>query len=131
MVMATTSSTATAAPTRPSSARVTTPSSGIPGDGSDVVEGGTGSDNIVFNGSGGNEIMAATANFGRVSFTRNLGSIVMDLNGVEAIDVNALGGTDSITVNDIAGTDLRRVNVDLAGALGGSAGDGAGRHGDR
>ncbi len=54
---------------------------------------------MVFNGAGGNEIMAATANFGRVSFTRNLGGIVMDLNGVEAIDVNALGGTDSVTVN--------------------------------
>jgi hypothetical protein len=96
-----------------------------PGDGSDVVEGGTGFDKMVFNGNGGNEIMAATNNFGRVSFTRNLGGIVMDLNDVEAIDVNALGGTDSVTVFNVAGTDLRRVNVDLAGALGGSAGDGA------
>ena len=79
---------------------------------------------MVFNGAGGNEIMAATANFGRVSFTRNLGGIVMDLNGVEAIDVNALGGTDSVTVNDVSGTDLQRVNVDLAAALGGSTSDG-------
>jgi hypothetical protein len=94
-----------------------------PGDGSDVVEGGAGSDKLVFNGSGGNEIMAATPNFGRVSFTRNLGGIVMDLDGVEAIDVNALGGTDSVTVNDQSGTDLRRVNVDLAAALGGSTAD--------
>ncbi len=78
---------------------------------------------MVFNGADGNEIMAATANFGRVSFTRNLGGIVMDLNDVEAIDVNALGGTDSVTVTDMTGTDLRRVDVDLAGALGGSTGD--------
>ena len=78
------------------------------GDGSDVIEGGKGSDTMVFNGAGGNEIMAATASFGRVSFTRNLGGIVMDLNDVEAIDVNALGGTDSVTVNDVTGTDLRR-----------------------
>ena len=69
-----------------------------PGDGSDVIEGGKGFDKMVFNGAGGNEIMAATNNFGRVSFTRNLGGIVMDLNDVEAIDVNALGGTDSVTV---------------------------------
>jgi len=96
-----------------------------PGDGSDVVEGGAGFDKMVFNGAGGNEIMAATANFGRVSFTRNLGNIVMDLNDVETIDVNALGGTDSVTVTNMSGTDLRRVNVDLAGALGGSASDGA------
>ncbi len=96
-----------------------------PGDGSDVVEGGTGFDKMVFNGNGGNEIMAATNDFGRVSFTRNLGGIVMDLNDVEAIDVNALGGTDSVTVFNVAGTDLRRVNIDLAGALGGSTSDGA------
>jgi hypothetical protein len=95
-----------------------------PGDGSDVVEGGRGSDTLVFNGSGGNEIMAATAVFGRVAFTRNLGTIVMDLNGIEAIDVNALGGTDAITVNNMTGTDVERVDVDLAGALGGSAADG-------
>ena len=100
-----------------------------PGDGSDVVEGGAGFDKMVFNGSGGDEIMAATANFGRVSFTRNLGGIVMDLNDVEAIDVNALGGTDSVTVNDVSGTDLRRVNVDLAAALGGSTSRRQGRHG--
>ena len=96
-----------------------------PGDGSDVVEGGRGSDAMVFNGAGGNEIMAATAFFGRVEFTRNLGGILMDLNGIESIDVNALGGTDSVTVSDMSGTDLRRVNVDLAGSLGGSSGDGA------
>ena len=95
-----------------------------PGDGSDVVEGGAGFDNLVFNGAGGNEIMAATASGGRVLFTRNLGVIVMDLNEVEAIDVRALGGTDTVTVNDVSGTDLTRVDVDLAEALGGSASDG-------
>ena len=95
-----------------------------PGDGSDVVEGQAGSDTLVFNGSGGNEIMAATAFFGRVEFTRNLGTIVMDLDGIEAIDVRALGGTDAITVNDMSGTDVQRVDVDLAGALGGATADG-------
>jgi Ca2+-binding RTX toxin-like protein len=94
-----------------------------PGDASDVVEGGAGFDKMVFNGSGGDEIMAATAASGRVSFTRNLGGIVMDLDDVEAIDVNALDGADSVTVNDVTGTDLRRVDVDLAAALGGSTAD--------
>jgi hypothetical protein len=96
-----------------------------PGDASDIVEGGNGSDTMVFNGSAGNEIMAASANFGRVLFTRNLGGIVMDLNDVEAIDVRALGGTDAVTVTDAGGTDLKRVNVDLAATLGGSTADGA------
>jgi Ca2+-binding RTX toxin-like protein len=95
-----------------------------PGDGSDVVDGGSGFDTHVFNGSGGDEIMAATASKGHVLFTRNLGTIVMDLDGVEAIDVRAVGGTDTITVNDVTRTDLARVDVNLAVALGASAGDG-------
>lgn len=95
-----------------------------PGDASDIVEGESGSDTMVFNGAGGDENMAATAAGGRVLFTRNLGSIVMDLDGVEAIDVRALGGADKVTVNDVGGTDLERVDVDLAAALGGSTADG-------
>ena len=69
-------------------------------------------------------IMAATANGARESFTRNLANTVMDIAGVEAIDVTALGGTDTVTVNDVRGTDLRRVDVDLAATIGGSTADG-------
>jgi Ca2+-binding RTX toxin-like protein len=96
-----------------------------PGDGSDVVEGQDGTDTMLFNGSAGNEIFTASANGGRVLFTRNLGNIVMDINDVESIDLNALGGTDSITVNDLSGTDVVEMNVNLAGTIGGTAGDGA------
>jgi Ca2+-binding RTX toxin-like protein len=94
-----------------------------PGDGSDTVEGQDGIDLLLFNGSAGNEIMAASANGGRVLFTRNLGNIVMDLDDVEQIDVNALGGADTVIVNDLAGTDTTAINVNLAGALGGDNGD--------
>ena len=94
-----------------------------PGDGSDRFEGGAGSDTMAFNGAGGNEAMAANANGARVRFTRVQGTIVMDLDDVEAIDVRALGGTDAITVGDVTGTDLRRVDIDLAGTLGGAASD--------
>jgi hypothetical protein len=64
-----------------------------------------------------------SANGGRVRFTRNLGNIVMDLDGVEHLEVKALGSADGVTVNDLAGTDLTQVNIDLAGTLGGNAGD--------
>ena len=77
-----------------------------PGDGSDTVEGQDGTDTMLFNGSNGDEIFAASANGGRVLFTRNLGNIVMDLNDVETIDLNALGGADTLTVNDLSGTDV-------------------------
>ena len=96
-----------------------------PGDGSDVVEGGAGTDSMLFNGSSGGEIFEASANGGRVLFTRNLGTIVMDLDDVESIDLNALGGTDMLTVNDLSGTDVVEVNVDLASTIDGTTGDGA------
>ena len=47
----------------------------------------------------------------------------MDLDDVETVDLNALGGTDTITVNDLSGTDVVGFDGDLAGVLGGTAGD--------
>ena len=97
-----------------------------PGDGSDVVEGQDGSDRMLFNGSGGNEIFDVSANGQRVAFFRNLGNINMDLDDVERIDLRALGGSDTTTVNDMSGTDMEDVNVDLGnGGLGSGAPDGA------
>jgi Ca2+-binding RTX toxin-like protein len=96
-----------------------------PGDGSDTVEGGDGTDTLLFNGANIAEIFDVSANGERVRFTRNIGNIVMDLNDVERIDVNALGGTDTVTVNDLSGTDVTQVNINLAGTIGGTAGDGA------
>jgi Ca2+-binding RTX toxin-like protein len=96
-----------------------------PGDGSDVVEGQDGTDTMLFNGSAGNEIFTSSANGGRVIFTRNLGNIVMDLDDVESIDLNTLGGTDTTTVNDLSGADVVEINIDQAGTIGGTAGDGA------
>jgi Ca2+-binding RTX toxin-like protein len=95
-----------------------------PGDGNDIIEGQANTDTMLFNGSVGNEIFAASANGGRVLFTRNLGNIVMDLDDVESVDLNALGGADTLTVNDLSGTDLVELNSDLAGTIGGAAGDG-------
>jgi Ca2+-binding RTX toxin-like protein len=96
-----------------------------PGDGSDTVDGQAGSDTLLFNGSGGDEIFELSANGDRARFTRNLGNIVMDLDGVEHINVNALVGTDVLTVNDMSGTDVTDMTVNLAGSIGGQSGDGA------
>jgi len=96
-----------------------------PGDGSDTIEGQDGNDRLLFNGSAGAEIFEASANGGRVRFTRNLGNIVMDLDDVETLELNALGGTDILTVNNLAGTDLITINTKLAGTIGGSTGDAA------
>ncbi len=95
-----------------------------PGDGSDVVEGQDGFDTLVFNGNGLNENIDISANGERVHVFRDVGVITMDLNEVERVEVHALGGSDNITVNDLGGTDLTEVAIDLAAALGGTAGDG-------
>ena len=85
-----------------------------PGDGNDVIEGQDGNDAMLFNGSAANERMEASANGGRVRFTRDIANIVMDLDDVERIIAKALGGADTVTVNDVSGTDLVNVTPDLA-----------------
>ena len=97
-----------------------------PGDGSDVVEGQDGADTMLFNGAGGAEQVDLSANGNRLRFFRTQATITMDTAGVERVDFNALGGADTVTVNDLTGTDVTSVNVDLAGTIGGSAGDGSG-----
>ena len=59
-------------------------------------------------------------------FTRNLGNIVMDLDGVETIELNALGGTDTLTVEQSRRhrRDGRSTSTSPA-TIGGTAGDGA------
>ncbi len=84
-----------------------------PGDGSDIVEGQDGNDTMLFNGANVAEKIDLSANGSRLSFTRDVGNITMDTDGVEQVDVNALGGADTVTVNDLTGTDVTRVNVDL------------------
>jgi Ca2+-binding RTX toxin-like protein len=96
-----------------------------PGDGSDTVEGQGGNDTMVFNGSNANEQIDVSADGSRVRFTRDVGNVTMDLNGVDAIVFNALGGADTVTLNDVTGTDLTQLNVDFANRPGGSIGDGA------
>jgi Ca2+-binding RTX toxin-like protein len=95
-----------------------------PGDGNDTIEGQDGTDRMLFNGSAGAELFEASANGARLRFTRDLGNIVMDSDDVEVVDLNALGNVDKLTVNDLSGTDMVEINSNLAGTLGGAAGDG-------
>ncbi len=96
-----------------------------PGDGSDTIEGQNGEDTMVFNGAGVAEKVDLSAKGDHLKFFRDVANVTMDTHGVEQVDFNALGGVDLVTVNDLTGTDVNEVNVDLAGTLGGNAGDGA------
>jgi Ca2+-binding RTX toxin-like protein len=89
-----------------------------PGDGSDTVEGQDGTDTMRFNGSNVSETMDVSANGQRVRFTRDVASIVMDLDDVESIVARTLGGTDNLVVGDLSGTDVTNVHADLASSGG-------------
>jgi Ca2+-binding RTX toxin-like protein len=89
-----------------------------PGDDNDTIEGQDGFDTLTFNGANVSEQINIFANGGRTLFTRDVASVVMDLNDTEQIAFNALGGADTVTVHDLSGTDVTNVKVELAGAGG-------------
>jgi len=75
----------------------------VPGEGSDTIQGGTGNDVLGFVGSAQAEAFALTADGAGFEFTRDVGSIVMDLEGIESIELSSLGGNNTVTLNDLTG----------------------------
>jgi Ca2+-binding RTX toxin-like protein len=95
-----------------------------PGEGSDTVEGQDGADTMVFNGANINENIILSANGNRLRLVRDVGSVTMDVNDVEEVDVTPLGGADTTTINDLSSTDVAQVNIDLSAQAGSGVGDG-------
>jgi Ca2+-binding RTX toxin-like protein len=93
-----------------------------PGDGSDTVEGQGGFDNLAFQGANIGENFDVSANGSRVRFARDVGNVVLDLNGIENIDLLTLDGADNVNVGDLTGTDLTSIGIDLRGSNGGGDG---------
>jgi len=94
-----------------------------PGDGSDTVEGQDGTDTLQFNGANIAEKIDLSANGSRLRLTRDIGSIVMDVNGTEVVNVTARGGNDTITIGDLTAAKVSQVNLDLSGTPGSGTGD--------
>jgi hypothetical protein len=86
-----------------------------PGDGNDTLEGQSGVDALNFNGSNAGERIDVSANGTRVRLFRDVANITQDLNGIEGLDIRALGSADTITFNDLTGTGLTKASVDLSG----------------
>jgi Ca2+-binding RTX toxin-like protein len=86
-----------------------------PGDGSDTIEGQGGTDAMDFHGSNANENIDLSANGTRVRLFRDVANITMDLNGIEALNLDTLGGADTVNVHNLTGTGLTAANVNLAG----------------
>ena len=90
-----------------------------PGDGSDTVVGGAGVDTLAFNGANIGELFDVSANGTHVRFTRNIGTVTLDVDQIEGIALRTLGGADVLTVNDLTGTGLTRIDTDLSATVGG------------
>jgi Ca2+-binding RTX toxin-like protein len=84
-----------------------------PGDGSDVVDGQSGFDTLVFHGSNASENISISANGGQATLFRDVGNVTMHLSSVERVELSTLGGADHITVNDLSGTGVKQVAIDL------------------
>jgi hypothetical protein len=72
-----------------------------------------------FNGANMAEHIDVSANGPRVRLTRDIASVTMDFDGIEALNVAALGGADTIAVHDLSGTALNDAAIDLSATGGG------------
>jgi Ca2+-binding RTX toxin-like protein len=86
-----------------------------PGDGSDKRWKATlAADTLVFNGAAVAENFDLAANGNRLRLFRNVGSITMDVDDTERVDLRTLGGIDNTVVNDLSATDVKSIVLDLA-----------------
>jgi Ca2+-binding RTX toxin-like protein len=86
----------------------------VPGEGSDVVHGDQGNDTLDFVGGTGVDVMTLNATGDRALFTRDPGTIRMDLDSVESLTLSPLAGADRLTIN---GTDAAE-DVDVRALAG-------------
>jgi Ca2+-binding RTX toxin-like protein len=78
-----------------------------PGDGNDTVLGGRGADTLGFNGADAVESFTISGNDDDdVELFRDVGDILMKLNQVEAIELNALGENDLIDASALHASDV-------------------------
>ncbi len=87
------------------------------GDGSDVVEGGTGTDTARLASTGGFFNVSASGS-GTVFVAAGVGAgaEIVSLNDVERLELLASAFNNTVTVGDLSGTDITKVTVDFTGA---------------
>jgi len=93
-----------------------------PGDSSDTIDGGAGTDHLVFNGANIAENIALFAVGTHFRVTRDVANITTDTVSVEQLDLATLSGADTVTVSDLSGTNLKVARINFFGQ--GNVGDG-------
>lgn len=96
-----------------------------PGDASDTINGQGANNTLLFNGANVSEKIELFANGTGSLLTRDVANIVMNMQGVQTVDINALGGADTLTIDPLNGTGVAQVNIDLSSPPGSGTGDGA------
>ena len=101
-----------------------TSSGGNQGDGSDKVEGGSGFDEMLFNGFSAAEQFTLSTSDDHALFTRVQGNIIMDLHETEKVTLNTFAGADTVNINDLTGPNLKEFDINLGlNGLGDNAAD--------
>jgi pimeloyl-ACP methyl ester carboxylesterase len=95
-----------------------------PGDGNDVVDGRGGHDILFFFGTNDAEVLDLSAQGHRLRLSRDVASVVMDVDDMEEINPVVNGGADTIGLDDLGATGVDEVNVNLEPGLGTPGGDG-------
>jgi Ca2+-binding RTX toxin-like protein len=80
------------------------------GDGNDKVAGGAGTDLVGMRGANITDTASVFASAGRV---RVAGTLTVDADDVERLEIDTIGGVDSVVVSDPAGTDLKAIEADV------------------
>ena len=75
-----------------------------PGDASDTIDGGPGTDTLRFNGAIISETIAITAEGNGFGLTRNIGSVQLKVDGTEVLDLQTQGGADDVTTTSLLHT---------------------------
>ncbi len=89
-----------------------------PGDASDVMDGGTGADQLVFNGANINEQITMSSVGGVFHLTRDVANITMDTKSVEHLNLTTLGGADTVIISDLSTTAMKTIRINSAGSNG-------------
>lgn len=94
-----------------------------PGDGSDTIDGQGGSDRLQFIGTDSAERFEIFRTASGATLTRDLGTIRMDLVGVETVDTRAFGGRDRFIANDLTASGVTHLRTELTGSPDDAAAD--------
>ncbi len=86
------------------------------GDSNDRIEGSSETDTLLMLGNGAPEEFELSANGSRLRLFRNVASVVLDIAGVERIELESRGGSDMITLSSLVGTELQQITLDLEAA---------------